>query len=180
MANIYDVANFFIQLSNDSVDDPITNLKLNKLLYYAQGCYLARTGKPLFDGEIEAWQYGPVEPTIYNKYKRYGSSPITEVDQKCERDAFESDEFDALIDVACEFGQYTGSTLVNMTHQVGTPWSDACRSNKKEISQDSMREYFKAHPIRSDKELFSKIPVVTELPKEWYDPAEDKIYEAYQ
>ena len=54
MANVYDVADFFIDVCNNSTDDQITNLKLNKLLYYAQGCHLARTGKPLFDDKIEA------------------------------------------------------------------------------------------------------------------------------
>lgn len=49
MANVYDVADFFIDVCNNSTDDQITNLKLNKLLYYAQGCHLARTGEPLFD-----------------------------------------------------------------------------------------------------------------------------------
>lgn len=180
MANIYDVANFFIQISNDNIDDQITNLKLNKLLYYAQGCYLARTGRPLFDGRIEAWQYGPVEPTIYNKYKKYGSAPITEVDKRCGVDTFEPDELDTLLDVMREYGQYTGGTLVSMTHKEGTPWSSACAANEREISQKSMLDYFQKHPIRTDKELFAKIPIVTELPKEWYDPAEDKIYEAYQ
>ncbi len=59
MANVFDVADFFIQMTNHSEDDQITNLKLNKLLYYAQGAFLARTGKPLFENNMEAWTYGP-------------------------------------------------------------------------------------------------------------------------
>ena len=39
MANVFDVANLFIQIANQSEDDSITNLKLNKLLYYAQGTF---------------------------------------------------------------------------------------------------------------------------------------------
>ena len=48
MATVFDVADFFIDIANMSEDDQMTNLKLNKLLYYAQGVFLARTGKPLF------------------------------------------------------------------------------------------------------------------------------------
>ena len=59
MANVQDVAKFFIGLANDQAvsnqGDLMTNLRLQKLLYFAQGWYLARYGKPLFQEEIEAW-----------------------------------------------------------------------------------------------------------------------------
>ena len=67
MANVFDVADFFVQLANQSEDDQITNLKLNKLLYYAQGAFLARTGHPLFHNTMEAWPLGPVIPDVYHK-----------------------------------------------------------------------------------------------------------------
>ena len=76
MADVFDVAEFFIQVANQSEDDQMTNLKLNKLLYYAQGAYLARTGKPLFENRIEAWDLGPVVPEVYHKYKVCGKNPI--------------------------------------------------------------------------------------------------------
>ena len=79
MANVFDVADFFIDIANKNTDDTLTNLKLNKLLYYAQGEYLARTGKPLFDDEIQAWDYGPVVPVIYYKYKRNNANEITPI-----------------------------------------------------------------------------------------------------
>ena len=46
--------------------DYISNLKLQKLLYYSQGCFLALRDEPLFDSPIEAWTYGPVVPEVYN------------------------------------------------------------------------------------------------------------------
>lgn len=76
MAAAETAAKFFIMLANQRDDDFITNLKLNKLLYYAQGAYLARTGRPLFNEQIEAWAYGPVVPSIYRKYKVCGKNPI--------------------------------------------------------------------------------------------------------
>ena len=51
--------------------DGISNLKLQKLLYYAQGCTLALKNAPLFDDPIVAWQHGPVVESIYHKYKSY-------------------------------------------------------------------------------------------------------------
>lgn len=58
MANVFDVANFFVYVANQNEDDQMTNLKLNKLLYFAQGAFLSRTGRPLFSAEMEAWPLG--------------------------------------------------------------------------------------------------------------------------
>ena len=54
----------------------VTNLKLQKTLYYVQGYYLARFGKPLFADEIVNWAYGPVVPEAYFKFCSYGAAPI--------------------------------------------------------------------------------------------------------
>ena len=64
MATVFDIANFFVDLANKTDDDYITNLKLNKLLYFAQGVSLARTDKTLFEESIEAWKLGTVIPII--------------------------------------------------------------------------------------------------------------------
>lgn len=50
--------------------EPLTNLKLQKLLYYAKGWYLALYDKPLFNDKIEAWVHGPVVPSIYHAFKQ--------------------------------------------------------------------------------------------------------------
>lgn len=179
MANVYDVANFFIDACNNSTDDQMTNLKLNKLMYYAQGCHLARTGKPLFDDKIEAWKYGPVAPTVYRRYSVCGKEPIPSTDETYSSNVFSSEELDTLTDVMREFGQYTGSALVSMTHKAGTPWSDACAASQIEISQDSMKRYFEEHPVPRANTLFERIPAVDKLPSDWYDPEEDAEWEAY-
>ena len=54
MADVFDVAAFFVQMANLRADDQITNLKLNKMLYYEQGASLSRTGITLFKDSIEA------------------------------------------------------------------------------------------------------------------------------
>lgn len=66
------VAQYFISQSKISSPYAVTNLKLQKLLYYAQGFHLAVYGEPLFEEEIQAWAHGPVIPSVYNRLKRYG------------------------------------------------------------------------------------------------------------
>lgn len=178
MANVYDVADFFVQLANQSEDDQITNLKLNKLLYFAQGAYLARTGKPLFNEQIEAWQYGPVVPSIYRKYKVCGRNPIPTVEQEVPRCRFQDDEFEVLLDVMRELGQYTGNRLVSITHKPGSPWSKAFDSKSTVIDQSEIQSYFTEHPVPRFQDQTNAL-TVSALPADWYDPKEDAEWEAY-
>ena len=74
---VEDVANFILILGNQYDDgDPISPLKLQKLLYYCQGIHLAAYDCPLFDEDIEAWEHGPVVVSIWYKYREYGNRAI--------------------------------------------------------------------------------------------------------
>ena len=97
MCKASDVANFFIRLSLSDSEDYITNLKLNKLMYYAQGWSLARLGKPLVQNDIQAWKYGPVIPAIYHDYKNCGNSPITVIDESYSNDVFSGKQYSLLL-----------------------------------------------------------------------------------
>lgn len=119
-------------------DELISNLKLQKLLYYAQGCVLALTGKPLFQEDIQAWEHGPVVPEIYRKYKEYGRNDI-EYDGDFDRDSIDSDINDILESVYNEFGQYSAWKLRNMTHEE-TPWKSTAKNHV--ISKDIIKKYF--------------------------------------
>ena len=176
MLSIYDAASFFIDVANSREDDAMTNLKLNKLLYFAQGCHLARTGKALFDDQIEAWQLGPVVPTIYRKYKVCGRDPIAEADEGYSFSALQAEERETLTDVMREFGCFTGNHLVTITHQPGTPWDQFYGGMNEEISHESMKAYFTENPVPRFK---PKGEVVTVLPKDMYDPSEDEEWEKY-
>lgn len=177
MFKVQDIANFFIYLSTNQVDECfITNLKLNKLLYYAQGCYLARTGKPLFSDAIEAWQYGPVVPDIYKKYRVCGRNPIQSVDDDFNPGIFAGEELEALMDVYREFGKYSGSALVSLTHQKNTPWEKANRNSQTIISNEDIEQFFTENAVSR----FSyDLPQITECPSDWYSADEDSIWEAY-
>lgn len=178
MATVFDIANFFVDLANKTDDDYITNLKLNKLLYFAQGVSLARTDKPLFQEPIEAWKFGPVIPSIYKKYKDLGKMPIQVTDTNYTSEIFTNQEISILIDVMREFGIYTGGKLVALTHAPDTPWSKSFNNNEKIISNEDIKEYFTKHPVKEFC-LKDDIKQVNKLPKEWYDSNEDSIWEAY-
>ena len=139
MASVYDAADFFVELANQDDEGEMTNLKLNKLLYYAQGHSLARNGAPLFEDDIEAWDLGPVIPSIYHKYKICGNNHITG-EGKDVSESFTEEELDLLLDVAREYYKYTASYLVNKTHKPETPWFQTKRNEV--ISHSSIIPYF--------------------------------------
>ncbi|MCL6584270.1 MAG: DUF4065 domain-containing protein [bacterium] len=70
------IANYFLDLAK-SKGEKLTLMKLLKLIYFAHGWHLAITGKPLIDEQVEAWQYGPVIPSVYHEFKGFGNQPIT-------------------------------------------------------------------------------------------------------
>jgi len=69
------VANEFINLAKQE-RRTLSPMQVLKLVYLAHGWYLAITGKPLLDEHIEAWRFGPVVPSIYHEFKKYGNGPI--------------------------------------------------------------------------------------------------------
>jgi len=144
MYNALDIAKYLITLASPEEEDLITNLKLQKLLYYAQGFHLALFGKPLFRERIEAWQYGPVVPEIYRFYKQYGSNSLPQPDD------FNVDQYDRetqeLLDEVYEvYGQYTAPTLMRFTHQE-IPWKETPLN--EEISHDLMKAYFETQLVK--------------------------------
>ena len=69
------VADYFLASADE--EELVTNMKLQKLLYYAQGFHLAVHGEPLFHDPIVAWSHGPVVPEVYHRFKHNGSSGIS-------------------------------------------------------------------------------------------------------
>lgn len=177
MIKAIDIANFFIDLSNSLEEELMTNLKVNKLVYLAQAWSFVRLGKPLFCENIQAWQYGPVIPSVYNTFKVCGANNIENVFGEYNQKIFSPEELDLLIDIAIQYGQYTASALVNITHKPGSPWSAVYEEHKHNIiTNNSIKEYFsKLKPLPSS--LINKENFVgyrdkegyLVLPKEWND-----------
>lgn len=76
MATIYDVANYFRWRIDYDAGDNITQLKLQKLCYYAQAWHVTFTGERMFPGEFERWDHGPANRDLWHHYKEHGWHPI--------------------------------------------------------------------------------------------------------
>ncbi len=120
--------------------DEISNLKLQKLLYYMQGFHLACFDTPLFDDEIEAWMYGPVVPAVYELYKENGSKGIScpEGDVIALTSEEEEDIFNQVYDA---YGQFSAFKLMEMTH-IEEPWKSTQVGIGNVISKDKIKKYF--------------------------------------
>lgn len=138
-----DVAKYFLSKCDEESGDTISNLKLQKLLYYAQGFHLALTnGQPLFQERIEAWRHGPVAPRVYAQYARHRGNSIP-IPEGFDPATIPADVREILDEVYEVYGQYSAWRLREMTHEEA-PWQDAWDpdSGSEEISHDAMRAFF--------------------------------------
>lgn len=144
MTTASDVARYIVGFFQEA-GDPVTNLKLQKLLYYVQGWCLALTGSAAFDDRFEAWVHGPVQPGVYGEYKRNRWHPICDV---VSRPEIEGVLVDVIGEVLEAYGGETGYQLEMRTH-LESPWIEARggipadQESTKEISKASMERYFR-------------------------------------
>lgn len=123
--------------------DRLTNLKLQKLLYYEQGYHLAAFGTPLFNEDVEAWMYGPVVPKVYDEYSKYGASPLPVCEDREKLVPLSEDEENLFYQVYDAYRDFSAIGLMNLTHKE-SPWLSARPHNRGTvISQESMAKYFK-------------------------------------
>lgn len=144
------------EATNDDYEvyEGITHLKLQKLLYYAQGICLALKEKPLFEENIEAWQHGPVVREVYGIFSVFGRDNIEiEMDKEKEEivKRIENDkEVSEILNLTYDnFAIYTAWQLRQMTHEDNTPW-DITQKTKglgQKIDNNLIEEYFKKEII---------------------------------
>lgn len=97
---------------------PISNLQLQKILYYVQLSFLKTSGA-LFEDDFEAWQFGPVVPAVYYKYSAYGSMPIDIFESKYHLDSDSMAIIDPIVDEKRELNPWD---LVKETHRNDGAW----------------------------------------------------------
>ena len=145
-ANI--VADYFLAFANE-VEDLLTNLKLNKLVYYTQAWHLALFKKPVFEDEIEAWVHGPVLPAVYDTYKHFKWTPIIRYDLKLEeiRQQFSAEQQELLDDIIEVYLPKTTYELEQLTRDED-PWISAraglapFEASHNVITHDAMQKFF--------------------------------------
>ena len=108
------------------IGNPITNLKLQKILYFLDMTYLVNVGERLIDENFEAWQYGPVVKEVYDKYSSYAASPI-ELKQEFKEEL--PDGYEKKIANKIETLANTRAwDLVDISHKKGSPWDVTYRN----------------------------------------------------
>lgn len=141
MHSAFDIAQYFLAQTSEDAGDLISNLKLQKLVYYAQGFSLALHETPLFAEPIEAWLHGPVVPELYQRYKTYGSGHIPHP-EGFDLNSFSHRERELLDEVYEFYGQYSAWRLRQLTH-AETPWKQSYRDGCNQlICHDLMHRFF--------------------------------------
>lgn len=167
-----EVANWFIEKSLDENSSNLTHLKVQKLVFIAHGWYLAITGEPLIEEDIEAWPLGPVIPDLYHELKRYGQNIVKEPIIKIDAPHYESIEeyyfnewdfvsyipklpkdYPELQNVLTKIWEIykdkSGYYLSYITHKPDTPWSKTIKNYKentdssKIIRNEIIETYYK-------------------------------------
>lgn len=153
MLNANEIADYFIELSTPGTKENITNLKLQKLLYYAQGEYVAHNEESndemLFNDRIEAWKHGPVVPEVYRRFSNYIFNEISKTEiNKANIIKVKEEELDVFLNgVWSIYGSYNGKQLERMSH-MESPWQrtrgelPAYVSSNKEISPQVIKGFF--------------------------------------
>lgn len=91
MAHAMDIADYIIDKSK-SMGTPVSNLKLQKTMYFLNAMYLLESGAPLIDDvPFEKWDYGPVIHEVYSEYSHNGASDITNLEKHISDISYDSD-----------------------------------------------------------------------------------------
>ena len=146
-----EVARYFITLNKEQCLDELidlSKLKLQKLLYYAQGYYTALFNKPLFEENIEAWEHGPVVREVYDVLKHiegiYIPTNIYAMSDS-EISLLDKDAKELIEDVFSVMGQYSAWKLRERTHNE-SPWENNYeKGQNKLIPLEDIKSYFKPY-----------------------------------
>jgi uncharacterized phage-associated protein len=162
------IANHLIEVAK-TCNERLTPMKLQKLVFYAHGWHLALVNKPLVDGGVQAWKYGPVITSLYHEFKDCGNQ---EISRKAEDVRYvegprgiRAEHYEPSIDEYSEvdekaiakaileriysvYGKYDGMQLSGMTHREGTPWWVISKAHQGEIPKglkipdETIKEFF--------------------------------------
>lgn len=155
------IANELLDLAWKHGVKDMTPIKLQKLVYFAHGWYLAFFQEPLIRQGIQAWKFGPVVADIYHEFKDFGNDPINRMatelaydeahgltDDEPRISADDEDTRGVLQEVWRVYGNFTPIQLANLTHEPGTPWAQINSKypgelpKNEEIPNALIRKYF--------------------------------------
>lgn len=158
MYSAVDIGRYIINYSN-SKGYGISNLKLQKLLYFVQAYFLINSNgdEACFFDRIEAWDFGPVVPNVYREFSENGSCNIPTITSYLvfgpggisgiRRVAYDDSMIDKkdkkLIEkIVDDLSAYSASTLVRITH-MQEPWKSTYnKGENNEITVEKLKEFF--------------------------------------
>lgn len=119
--------------------DPITNMKLQKLLYYTQAKLLTTKNFPHIEEDFEAWSFGPVLPGQYRRFKNFGKNTLV----SCLENSDLPCNIKVILDSVIEnYGSYNAIDLMHKTHKED-PWKrNAGNSKNNIIPKQEIKEFF--------------------------------------
>lgn len=151
--NVMQIVNWFrvrnvADMKKNAMVEPLTQMKVMKLLYYAQGLTLAAFNEELFEDEIVAWKYGPVVEEVHQVYLGKRDIVPSDLDQGLDNDVVadyvevsKNDTANIVLNTVMEvYGDKSAIELMNMTHKE-TPWISTQQSQV--IPKNVIKEYFK-------------------------------------
>ena len=150
-----EVANFILDVAEESKLS-LTNISLQKIMYFCHVWFLVSTGKPLIRHSFEAWEYGPVLPYIYRYFSNFEdkklTSRITKIDMstgnKIKASINVSDQEKSLIrNIINFYSQLSARQLVELSHTPGGPWDNVWNYKEKinpgmKISNEEILEFY--------------------------------------
>lgn len=152
MVSALDIAKYLLELAEREPEpELISNLRLQKLLYYVQGWHLAQHRRPIFAESIEGWKHGPVVRNVYRSLKGQDRDSVTSAQLNGQPLPIHEQVF---VDSIWEaYKGYSASRLYQMTHRE-QPWIEA-RAGLSEadpgdtpLSHDTMFDFFSMESMK--------------------------------
>lgn len=144
MYSSFDIAKKILELSERD-NQSVSPMKLIKLVYIMHGWHLGTRGTPLINDNIQAWQYGPVIPELYEVIKRFGTAPV---DPKLillyAKKELEPEDSEFIESVWPSYKDFSALELSALTHLQGSPWSQNYNNDERSIPipNEAIKSYY--------------------------------------
>lgn len=138
------VANAFIELAKNE-GKTVSNMQLQKLVFFAHGYVLAFLNKELTSDKAKAWTFGPVYPALYNSLRYYGANGTDQILYGIPSIDKKSDQFTIIKNVWEAYKHHTATQLSRISHNIGSSWYQTWETNNQkfeEIPNNIIREYY--------------------------------------
>lgn len=129
MVNALELAKYILRHSSKD----LSNLELQKTLYFTELDYVKKFDKHLISDDFEAWQYGPVAREVYCEYRNYGANSIDKPEKETLSQKLEKNELEVINQSIEKCNKESYWNLVEKSHKKGGAWDKSFKEDRKEI-----------------------------------------------